>query len=257
MAHRRDGGRPRAAALVPGDRLSLRHLGPLRNHQLEGILRSPDRDLRSRRTQRDHGRGHHRGHHPRKPGPARHPYTPGASRTAARRTPGRRRLHLPAPPGTSHPCTPGHRLRAAAEQPHPSTPSERGLRPGRLPHRLRPPAGHLPPGASQPGLAWPLPDLLAHRGPADRGPVHQESQCHPCPVRSRCTSTVDSARTLGFPPRELRDLQLRVRTEQQTPQWKARYAVRSGVEARSTSSPTDTACAAAAEDRERHTSSTS
>lgn len=35
---------------------------------------------------------------------------------------------------------------------------------------------------------------------------------------------------MGFPPRELRDLQLRVRTEQQTPEWKARYAVRSGVE---------------------------
>ncbi|MER6076049.1 transposase [Streptomyces sp. NPDC001817] len=35
---------------------------------------------------------------------------------------------------------------------------------------------------------------------------------------------------MGFPPRELRDLQVRVRTEQQTPEWKARYAVRSGVE---------------------------
>ncbi|MFE6104722.1 transposase [Streptomyces laurentii] len=35
---------------------------------------------------------------------------------------------------------------------------------------------------------------------------------------------------MGFPPRELRDLQLRVRTEQQTPEWKTRYAVRSGVE---------------------------
>ncbi|WP_405591471.1 transposase [Streptomyces sp. NBC_01092] len=35
---------------------------------------------------------------------------------------------------------------------------------------------------------------------------------------------------MGFPPRELRDLQLRVRTEQQTPGWKTRYAVRSGVE---------------------------
>ncbi|WP_329379453.1 hypothetical protein [Streptomyces sp. NBC_01716] len=33
-----------------------------------------------------------------------------------------------------------------------------------------------------------------------------------------------------FPLRELRDLQLRVRTEQQTPEWKTRYAVRSGVE---------------------------
>ncbi|WP_409474927.1 transposase [Streptomyces sp. HC307] len=31
-------------------------------------------------------------------------------------------------------------------------------------------------------------------------------------------------------PHELRDLQLRVRAEQQTPDWKTRYAVRSGVE---------------------------
>ncbi|MFF9690488.1 IS1182 family transposase [Streptomyces sp. NPDC014623] len=57
-----------------------------------------------------------------------------------------------------------------------------------------------------------------------------KSQCRPCPVRTQCTSTADNARTVGFPPRELRDLQLRVRTEQQTPEWKARYAVRSGVE---------------------------
>ncbi|MCA2229760.1 transposase [Nonomuraea sp. NEAU-L178] len=35
---------------------------------------------------------------------------------------------------------------------------------------------------------------------------------------------------MGFPPRELRDLQIRVRAEQQTPEWHARYAVRSGVE---------------------------
>ncbi|WP_307535281.1 transposase [Streptomyces sp. V3I8] len=31
-------------------------------------------------------------------------------------------------------------------------------------------------------------------------------------------------------PRELRDLQLRLRTAQQTPEWKTRYAARSGVE---------------------------
>ena len=49
-------------------------------------------------------------------------------------------------------------------------------------------------------------------------------------VRTQCTTSPDSARTVGFPPRELRDLQLRVRTEQQTPEWKTRYAVRSGVE---------------------------
>ncbi|MFD9543894.1 transposase [Streptomyces sp. NPDC060022] len=57
-----------------------------------------------------------------------------------------------------------------------------------------------------------------------------KSQCRPCPARSQCTTTDDSARTVGFPPRELRDLQLRVRTVQQTPEWKTRYAIRSGVE---------------------------
>jgi hypothetical protein len=57
-----------------------------------------------------------------------------------------------------------------------------------------------------------------------------KSQCQPCPVRTRCTTSRESARNVGFPPRELRDLQIRVRTEQQTPDWQARYAVRSGVE---------------------------
>ncbi|MFD7539177.1 transposase [Streptomyces sp. NPDC059819] len=61
-----------------------------------------------------------------------------------------------------------------------------------------------------------------------------ESPCRPCPVRIRirirCTTTTDSARSVGFPPREVRDLQLRARAEQQTPEWQARYAVRSGVE---------------------------
>ncbi|GAB2793949.1 hypothetical protein GCM10027091_27440 [Streptomyces daliensis] len=53
-----------------------------------------------------------------------------------------------------------------------------------------------------------LPGILTHRGPADRGPVHQEPVPllpRPCSVRSHCTSTADSARTVGF-PLELRDL---------------------------------------------------
>ncbi|WP_231873148.1 MULTISPECIES: hypothetical protein [Kitasatospora] len=37
-----------------------------------------------------------------------------------------------------------------------------------------------------------------------------KSQCQPCPDRPRCTSSSD-ARNVGFPPRELRDLQIRVR----------------------------------------------
>ncbi|MEU2792638.1 transposase [Streptomyces sp. NPDC007100] len=57
-----------------------------------------------------------------------------------------------------------------------------------------------------------------------------KGQCQPCPDRPRCTSSRESARNVGFPPRELRDLQVRVRAEQQTPAWKARYAARSGVE---------------------------
>ncbi|GAA3378589.1 hypothetical protein GCM10020367_58710 [Streptomyces sannanensis] len=49
-----------------------------------------------------------------------------------------------------------------------------------------------------------------------------KSQCQPCPDRPRCTSSRENARNVGFPPRELRDLQARVRSEQQTPEWKAR-----------------------------------
>jgi len=55
-----------------------------------------------------------------------------------------------------------------------------------------------------------------------------ENQCQPCPDRPQCTKA--RARNVGFPPRELRDLQVRVRAEQETPDWKARYAVRSGIE---------------------------
>ncbi|KUL25750.1 transposase [Streptomyces regalis] len=47
-----------------------------------------------------------------------------------------------------------------------------------------------------------------------------KSQCRPCSVRTQCTTTADSARTVGFPPRDLRDLQLRVRAKQQPPNWK-------------------------------------
>ncbi|MFI8794106.1 transposase [Streptomyces sp. NPDC055105] len=57
-----------------------------------------------------------------------------------------------------------------------------------------------------------------------------KGQCQQCPDRPRCASSHQGARNVGFPPRELRDLQVRVRSEQRTPTWKARYAVRSGAE---------------------------
>ncbi|MET7356774.1 transposase, partial [Streptomyces mirabilis] len=57
-----------------------------------------------------------------------------------------------------------------------------------------------------------------------------KGQCQPGPVRTRCTTSRENARNVSFPPRELRDLQVRIRAEQQTPDWQARSAVRSGVE---------------------------
>ncbi|MFF7994607.1 IS1182 family transposase [Kitasatospora xanthocidica] len=57
-----------------------------------------------------------------------------------------------------------------------------------------------------------------------------KSQCQPCPVRAKCTTSRDAARNVGFPPRELHELQMRNRAEQQEPAWHKRYAVRSGIE---------------------------
>ena len=56
------------------------------------------------------------------------------------------------------------------------------------------------------------------------------SQCQPCPVRAACTTSSDGKRTAGFPPRELYELQIRNRTDQQDPAQHKRYAVRSGIE---------------------------
>jgi transposase len=56
----------------------------------------------------------------------------------------------------------------------PASTATRTATPRRLPHRLRPPGSHLPAGLGQQELARPLPDLLARRGPAHRGQVHQE-----------------------------------------------------------------------------------
>ncbi len=126
-----------------------------------------------------------------------------------------------------------HRVRphrAAARQPHPPAPRPGGLRPRRLPRRLRPPGSHLSPGPGQQGVA---------RGPyptssPDAAPLivarFTKGQCQPCPARAACTTSGDGKRTVGFPPRELYELQARNRAGQQDPAWHKRYAVRSGVE---------------------------
>ncbi|MET7774110.1 IS1182 family transposase [Nocardia sp. NPDC005366] len=57
-----------------------------------------------------------------------------------------------------------------------------------------------------------------------------KAQCRPCPVRSKCTTSREGARNVGFPPRELLDLQVQARAEQQSRSWQQRYALRSGIE---------------------------
>jgi Transposase DDE domain/Transposase len=57
-----------------------------------------------------------------------------------------------------------------------------------------------------------------------------KGQCRSCPARAACTTSGDGKRTVGFPPRELYELQVRDRAGQQDPAWHKRYAVRSGVE---------------------------
>ncbi|MFJ6837939.1 transposase [Streptomyces sp. NPDC091209] len=94
----------------------------------------------------------------------------------------------------------------------------------------------------------PLRDLLARKD-AGVGKIRvgrvlivakfTQGQCRPCPVRTRCTTTREGARNVGFPQRKPRDLHLCVRAEQQTPGWKTR-ATRSAPESRaapSTSRP--------------------
>jgi len=46
-----------------------------------------------------------------------------------------------------------------------------------------------------------------------------KGQCQPCPVRAQCTTSRDGARNVGFPPRELRELQVRVRAERHSSDW--------------------------------------
>jgi len=57
-----------------------------------------------------------------------------------------------------------------------------------------------------------------------------KDQCQPCPARAACTTSSDGKPTVGFPPRELHELQARNRAAQQDPAWHKRYAVRSGIE---------------------------
>lgn len=188
------------------DCLPLRHLGPLcpprADHPVEGIRRSPYRDLRIRRRERDHGCGYHPGHFERRPEPARHPHAREHQVTVTGPLPGN--------PTRQHRKNEGF----GRDDFH----IDFDRRQVTCPQGQISAGWHGPYPTSSPTAA----PLIVAR--------FTKGQCQPCPVRTRCTTSHQSARNVGFPPRELRDLQVRVRAEQQTPDWKARYAVRSGVE---------------------------
>jgi hypothetical protein len=93
-----------------------------------------------------------------------------------------------------------------------------GCIPGRLIAGLHLPGWHGPYPTSSPDAA----PLIVAR--------FTKAQCQPCPARAICTTSSDGKRTVGFPPRELYQLQTRNRADQQDPAWHKRCAVRSGIE---------------------------
>ncbi len=57
------------------------------------------------------------------------------------------------------------------------------------------------------------------------------SACRPCPARDLCAPSIGkTGRALWLRPREIHEAAAAARAEQTTPQWKARYAIRAGVE---------------------------
>ncbi|KAB1139391.1 IS1182 family transposase [Streptomyces luteolifulvus] len=59
-----------------------------------------------------------------------------------------------------------------------------------------------------------------------------KATCRACPVRAQCTTSATRPRTLALlPTRELHEIQARNRLDQQTRDWRQRYAIRAGIEA--------------------------
>jgi Transposase DDE domain len=71
---------------------------------------------------------------------------------------------------------------------------------------------------------------------ADRKPrlsvLFRRADCRACPVRQDCTGNVDGkGRHLLLLPQPLQEIQTLARVQQQSPEWKQRYALRAGAEA--------------------------
>lgn len=58
-----------------------------------------------------------------------------------------------------------------------------------------------------------------------------ESDCQPCPDRTRCISSATRPRSVAVLPRTLHEIQTRNRLDEQTEQWQRRHAIRAGIEA--------------------------
>ena len=112
-------------------------------------------------------------------------------------------------------------------------------------------AGHLPPGPGQQGLARPLPDLLTHRGPADRGHGSPRASAVPARPAPSAPPPATAPAPWAFPRENSATCNSASAPSNRRPS--GRPATRSAPEWRapSTSSPTDTACAAAATEDSR------
>ncbi|MEN3584060.1 transposase [Streptomyces sp. ZYX-F-203] len=111
-------------------------------------------------------------------------------------------------------------------------------------------ADHSPRARAAEGFAksafridWTTRTVLCPEGHASTGwhPVTQhgrdaiviefaKSDCGSCLVKDRCTSAARGNRMLTLRPKEIHETTTKARSEQETPAWRTKYAVRAGIE---------------------------
>ncbi|MFF4484269.1 transposase [Streptomyces sp. NPDC001520] len=134
-------------------RLALRSERPLRaprRDPMEGLPGARHRNLRSRRSERDHRRDHHQGRRPRHQGPSWHHGQPQSPEPALEGTLRRRRLPLRRTETAGRPRTRRRPGRTDPSQEHPPVPQGHRLPPRSLHDQLGREGGHLPAGQRQP-----------------------------------------------------------------------------------------------------------
>ncbi|MEU2982685.1 transposase [Streptomyces hirsutus] len=184
-----------------------------------------DRVLRQERHQRDHRCGHHRGHRAlpeihhrlarRRLLPAEHLIDSGCTTLVHRDR--ALRFHQVEPVGPVR----GNPTRQHREQ--------GGF--GRDDFRIDFEQRQVTCSQGQTGRAWygPYPTSSPQAAPLIVVKF-AKSQCGPCPARSKCTSSRAASRSVGFPPKDLLDLQRRARAEHNSADRRSIHALRSGVE---------------------------